>query len=504
MVRKIEKAILITLTFLLTLTACSSSKNENYKPFNGVENGTQREALKNMNQYDINIEFYPEEKVIRGEQRVTYINNEDIPIDKIYFHLYPNAFKTKETAPFLFDNFMSAYPRGFSEGYIDIDKIYVDGSEGEYSIGEFGITIMEIILPYRLDIGDRVYIDMQYTIKLPPAVERFGYGSDTYNLGNWYPIASVYDEEGWNLDPYYPIGDPFYTDASNYKVNIRTPKDFTVASTGNILSRELVDDIIEWEIEANAVRDFAWVASKNFEVVEEEVDGTLIKMYFLKDGMENGEIRNRALEFTKKSLKTFNKVFGEYPYKQYSVVQTNFPSAMEYSGIVFIGSRYYDKAFTDFLEILIVHETAHQWWYGVVGNDQIDQAWLDESFASYSEVIYMAENYGEKAGETYHRIKNEEDFHRSVDSLQDKVILKTLKDFENWNDYGLLVYTKGAIFLDDISDKYGKEIFYKILQTYYDRYKFKIATTEDFIEICEEVTGEDLDDYFENWLKNGS
>jgi len=494
--KKIMNVVLMISIFFLVLTSCFLQDKKNHKPLDKI-----KDKKENINQYNIDVQFFPEEKTIKGNQRVIYVNNEDIEIDKLYFHLYPNAFKKKETAPFLLDDFLSAYPKGFSEGYINIEEVYADENKGKYSIGGLDSTIMEVSLPYKLDKGDRISIDIKYTIKLPPTVERFGYGNETYNMGNWYPVIAVYDDSGWNLDPYYAIGDPFYTDISNYQVNIRTPKDFIIASTGSILSSEVHDNTIEWKIEASSVRDFAWIASNNFELVEKEVDGILLKMYFIKDNIDNGNINNKALEFAEKALKTFNKAFGEYPYREYSVVETNFSSGMEYPGLVFIGSKYYDKASTDFLETIIVHETAHQWWYGVVGNDQIDEAWLDEGFASYSEIMYVGENYGEERAEEYHRSANEDSFYRTVDSLEDKSVLKPLDEFKTWNDYSLLVYTKGALFLGDIKDKYGKEMFYKILKTYYNRYKFKIATTKGFMNVCEEVTGDDLDGYFEKWLK---
>ncbi len=501
MIKKAMKIILIFLFLSLVLTACFTNQRINETPLTEVEDKIDAIELKNINQYHIDVEIYPEEKIIKGEQKVTYINNENKPMEKIYFHLYPNAFKEKETAPFLFDNFLRAYPLGFEEGYIKIENLKINGNDGIYSIGEFGETIMEVSLPKRVDIGEQIDIDIKYTIKLPPASERFGYGSDAYNLGNWYPVIAVYDNSGWNLDPYYAIGDPFYSDISNYRVSIKAPKEFIIASTGELSSEVIDDNTIEWTAKADAVRDFAWVASKDFEIVDKEVDGILLKMYFLKSQVNNEYIRKKSLEFAEDSLRIFNRVFGKYPYKEYSVVETNFPSGMEYPGIVLIGSQYYDKYYSDFLETIIVHEAAHQWWYGVVGNDQIDEAWLDESLASYSEVIYQLENYGEEAAVEYQKTENEDKYFRAEDSLNDKTVLKPLEEFDAWHDYGTLVYTKGAIFLDDMKNKYGKETFYKILKTYYNRYKFKNATTEDFLHVCEDVTGDDLDEYFDKWLK---
>ncbi|MDK2920024.1 MAG: hypothetical protein PWQ37_2757 [Candidatus Petromonas sp.] len=498
--KKLKPALLIIMAFLLILTSCGIKDKRNEKSLEKSENRQEYRIQGNLNQYNINVEFNLEDKILKGNQETVYVNNEKISIDKIYFHLYPNAFKDRETVPFLFNDFRRAYWKGFEEGYIDIENLYVDGEKVVYSIGGRGDTILEVMLPKAVEPGEQVTINMEYKIKLPPVAERFGYGKDTYNFGNWYPVVSVYDEDRWNLDPYYAIGDPFYSDVSNYKVAIRAPKDVVIASSGKIISNKVIGDVREWEIEAENMRDFAWVASKDFQKVEKFVDGVLLKMYFIK-GKADKDIIKEALDFSEKSFKTFNKVFGKYPYKEYSVVQTSFPSGMEYPGIVFIGKEYYNKNYKSFLETLIVHETAHQWWYAVVGNDQIDESWLDESFASYSEVIYYRENYGEQTAQEYHKFENEERYYELVDSLKDKRVLKTLKEFKDWDDYSLLVYNKGAIFLDKLRERYGIDLFYDMLSTYYDRYKFKIATTKDFLKVCEEVTGEELDDYFKEWLR---
>lgn len=490
-----KRLILIFFVIMLFVGGCSNNLENNIP--NETKNNIPDEIL---SKYTIDVDFIPEDKMLKASQNVVYTNNEDKDLDTIYFHIYPNAFKTKETMPFLFDDYMRAYPDGFGEGYIDIEELYLDGEIIEYEIEGEANTILKIPLTQSVMQGEEISIDMKYTVKIPPATERFGYGRDAYNFGNWYPVIAVYDHNGWNLDTYYPIGDPFYTDVSNYNVNIKAPKDSIIATTGDVLSQKETDGIIEWSIEAELVRDFAWVASSKFEVVEKELDDITLKLYFLSDGEIDQEAREMAINSTVDSMKIFNDIFGKYPYNQYSVVETNFPSGMEYPQIVFIGKDYYTREYIDFLEIIIVHETAHQWWYGLVGNDQIEEAWLDESLASYSEVIYFSENYGKRVGKDYHRYENIDRYEYYPDYIKEASVMRALNEFEGWDDYGLLVYTKGAIFLDEFKMKYGEEMFYNILKEYYNRYKFRIATAEDFINICEEITGEDLDSYFNKWL----
>jgi hypothetical protein len=499
--KKIVRKMSVTLFILvLMVTGCQGQETQSMVQDTLIVQDLNGMDLQKVNQYTMDLKFIPEKAMVEAMQKIDYINNEKVSLQELYFHLYPNSFKTKENAPFLFDDFHQAYPGGFQPGYIDIKNVRVNGQPIQYEFTNKDETILKISLEEQLKPAQKLFIEMDYIVKLPPAQERFGYGEDTFNFGNWYPIVAVYDEKGWNLDPYYAIGDPFYSDVSNYNVTIETPKSFTVACSGNIIQNQIVDGKRIWKIDAKLMRDFAWVASKNFEVAEKKVGETVVKLYFIKDQTIKKEIKELALLAAEDALKTFNKVYGKYPYGQYSVVQTNFPSGMEYPGIIFVGKQFYDDAWADYLEIVIVHETAHQWWYGVVGNDEVDEAWLDESFAAYSEVVYTKEMFGEKQGEEYHRLANENEYQEFRDTMEDEVILKPLNQFKNWGDYGSLVYSKGAMFLNEIYDQYGKEKFYRILKEYYKRYRFKNATTRDFKEVCEEILKDDLAIFFDQWL----
>lgn len=495
--------IFIILALFLTITSCKKRDTKEIKDyptlitedFNNVKEDE-------INHYKMDIEFNPKEKNYTGNQIVTYINNTDVELREIYFHLYPNAYKRIDTAPVLFDEIERAFPQGFEPGYIDIEKLLVDNEGVNFNIEGEGDTILKIDLEEPLKPKEKVEIKIEYTGVLPPAEDRFGYGEKTYNFGNWYPIACVYDEKGWNKDPYYSIGDPFYSDISNYDITITTPKDMILASSGNILSEENKNGKKVWNIEGRLIRDFAWVCSKDFIVENREVDGTLIKIYFLEN---IPRLNKEVCDMAEKSIKTFNNKFGQYPYGQYSVVMNSFPSGMEYPGLVYISENYCTMATKGFLEIIIVHETAHQWWYGVVGNDQIAEGWLDESLATYSEVIYIGENYGEEQREDYYDVMVVESYERGKEFLgNDERILKPLSEFNDWSDYGSLAYSKGAMFINSIKEDFGEEIIYDILNKYYKEYKFLNATTEDFLKVCEEVTGESFEDRADKWLYGGN
>ncbi|WP_051569326.1 M1 family metallopeptidase [Alkaliphilus transvaalensis] len=452
-------------------------------------------SIEDVHNYDIKVEVDTEKDQLFCAQQVDYINNTQQVLNEVYFNLYPNAFKTPNTAPMLFNN--SVDSNNYVGGFLDFNSILIEDQSVSYEILGIGETILKIPLEVPLEIGDRMTIDMIYTVQIPNLRERFGVWDGVYNLGNWYPVAAVFDHKGWNLEPYYSVGDPFYSEVSNYRVTITLPEDMIVASSGNILSHTIIDNKGIWEIEAKLMRDFAWGSSSSFQLEEVMVEDTVVKMYFLT---KDATVRKKAKEYTINSLETFNSVFGSYPYGQYSVVETNFPSGMEYPGLVFIGKQYYNKNNLESLELIIVHETAHQWWYGVIGNDQINEAWLDESLATYSEVIYYREVYDDAKGLNHHISRNESSYEVIKDLVKDQRILKSLAEFDGWFDYGNLVYSQGARMLYNLEKDYGKEALYKILTTYYIENQFKVTTTEDFIEVCERVLGVDKQIFFKSWL----
>lgn len=455
--------------------------------------------------YNIEAELNVEEKVLTAVEEINYYNNDKIEMKELYFHVYPNAFRTKETAPFLFDDFENAYKRGFEPGYGEIISVSKREENGEkllkYSLSGEGETILKVELDSLLKPYERVNIKIEFMLKIPPAGERFGYGENSFNLGNWYPIAAVYDDkDGWNLDKYYAIGDPFYSDAADYRVSIKTPEEYVVAASGQLVEEIKEDDgMVKRTYEGRALRDFAIVANNNFDVLEEEIDGIKVMSYYYKEDRERGE---EALEYGVKAIKLFSKLYGNYPYPTYSVVQTEFPSGMEYPALVYISDKYYKPNYSsDPLLITIVHETAHQWFYGIVGNDQIDEPWLDEAFAAFSETLYIELTYGKKIAEDYYNRSVTNSVEAALSSeIIDGGLVKSLSEFKNWDDYGPTAYDRGAQMLNELRQKLGEDTFLEIVRTYVDRYKFRIATTEDFINVCQEVSGKDLKEFFKPWF----
>jgi len=453
--------------------------------------------IESLNEYEIDAAFYEEEMIIEGTEKVTYINKSPNSIKAVYFHIYPNAFKNEETVPFEKSEMGLAYTEGFEPGYINIGSVKSTKGDLSFLVIGKGNSILKVNLDEELEPGGKTKIYIGFMIKVPPVSGRFGYGKNTINLGNWYPIAAVVDKSGWNLEPYYSIGDPFFSDIANYRVVMTLPPSYVLASTGDLIKKENIGGNHRWTFEAQKVRDFAMIASNKYKIIEDEVDNISVRSYYFKD--ESAELSLRA---AKESLEIFNQVFGKYPYKHFSVAASDFfIGGMEYPKLVFIDEGIYEGN-DEILEYIIVHETAHQWWYGIVGNNEVKEAWLDEALTEYSTLLYYEKKYGKERKEKVYKkmVLSGYDLYRDSDNPEKETILRDLGNFKSSREYQALVYCKGAMFVECLRSELGDEVFFDALKIYFDKYKYKNATTEDFLKICEMVSDRELKNMFDKWL----
>lgn len=462
------------------------------------EESAARRIAKDCPRYTIDVTFNPDEKRIEGTQEIIIKNTEKVELTELYFHLYPNAFKTPDVAPFPKAEFASAYPDGFSPGYINIKKVTEVSGPLEYEVED---TILKVVLDKPLKPRQQIKLIMEFTEVIPPSYGRFGYGQNTYNIANWYPILAVYDENGWNKDPYYAVGDPFYSDAGIYEVKVKAPVEYTIAASGSLLDKKQDGNHATWVFKTGLVRDFAWVASSKFQTASDVVDGVKITSFYIKEDAVYGK---KALEYSKKAIKFYNEYFGKYPYKEYVVAASDFYiGGMEYPNLAMIGRQFYNDG--DLLEYVVVHETAHQWWYGLVGNNEVKEPWLDEALTEFSTVLYYENVYGRKTGQRIYEdfIYNPYRFYEQSLSLLPGPVLRPLSEFNSWGEYDAIVYSRGAIMLRQLESSIGRDKFREALCFYLRQNIYKNATTADFIKAVNKATGADWTDFIYNkMLKN--
>lgn len=487
-----KRKLIIILSFILIVAALSFSFfRRGYKDDTGK---TAEIIMKTCPNYKIDVDFNPEAKRLAALQKVTIVNNKTKEFQELYFHLYPNAFKMPDEVPFPREDMSRAYPEGFAPGYINIKKIMLESDEADYEIDDI---ILKVSLNEPFKPKQKLTLTFDFEVQIPPSHGRFGYGQNTYNIANWYPILAVYDENGWHKEPYFSVGDPFYSEVGLYEVNIKAPKGYTIAASGSLKQKCEEGGQVIWSFSTGLVRDFAWIASVNFETKEANVGNTKVTSYYIKGKEEYGR---SALEYGKKAIACFNEHFGNYPYNNYSIVAADFYiGGMEYPNLVMIGDEFYGPG--GFLEYVVVHETAHQWWYGLVGNNQIEEAWLDEALAEYSTLLYYEHYYGKRAGQSIYEQLILNSYRLYEASTTPGPTLRHLSDFTDWTDYSATVYYKGAIMLKDLEGRLGKYKLLEALKFYFKQNIYKNATGEDFIKALNQVTGGDWTDYIFNWLK---
>ena len=389
MIINFTKKVRILTGMILTLLIVIGGGVYVYQSKNSVQTSNIEEG-KNLNKYIMDVIFDDESKRLMCNQNVEYVNNTNIALDKIYFHIYPNAFSKKEFAPFEKDEMNQAYPNGFNEGYIDIKNVLNNNNKLEYEIKGEKNDLLEVKIGRQLKPGEKISIDMKFNVKIPNSEGRFGYGENTINITNWFPIACVHDDRGWNLKSYEAVGDPFYSDTSNFYVKLLIPRKYKVGCTGNIISEKSDSEKVLYEIQAKKVRDFAFILSDKFKIKKDTYKGVNINTYNL-----NEKLSTEVTKIAKDSISIFSNLFGEYPYDTYSVIASDFYiGGMEYPTLVMIDQSLYNEKDKFLLEYVIAHETAHQWWYSVIGNDEISEPWLDEALTEYSTVLYFEEKYG--------------------------------------------------------------------------------------------------------------
>ncbi len=420
--------------------------------------------------------------LVSGSLVLSFRNNHNVSFKSIYLHVYPNAFK---------DN----------GGWIkihDVNSILGSNILG-YRIQGFDETILNITLINPLKPGELLKINVTFTIKVPVVADRFGYNNGIMALGNALPILAVYDEDGWNLDPYVRSGESFYSEIANYDVIIMTDPDVVIAATGNLINTSYNGNLKIEHWYAEKVRDFAIVASKDFKVYTVKYENVTIYSYYKS---EHEYLGKEAAKIGYKAIKAYSENIGFYAYNELRIVEVDFwAGGMEYPMLVMIASSLYVPSRFEYLELVIAHEIGHQWWYGAVGNDQNDEPWLDEGLTEYTTIMYFEWNYGWKRGRDifYKYYKNR--YYRFLSYHGDYPIADTMYFFaKKPYIYFTIVYKKGACVLDMLRHMLGDETFFNILRTFYVEYKYKIARIRDFIAIAEKVSDRDLSWFFDHWL----
>lgn len=437
---------------------------------------------------------------LTATERVNFYNSTDTALTEIKFNLFGNAFrKDAKYNPISAQYTSRAYPNGLSYGDMDIKKVTCGDTDLRYSVCGEDQNVLSVELMQELFPDERVEMVIEYTLNLANVVARTGYNDHTINLANFYPIVCAYDDaQGFYECLYYANGDPFYSDCADYTVNLTANSEYNVAASGKLISRTENGKTSQSCYQITNARSFALVLSKEFESVTKTVGETEIIYYFYDD-----KTPDKSMDYAVKSMTLFEEKFGDYPYPTYSVVQTEFiQGGMEFPGLVMISDNLEPEAYGE----VIVHETAHQWWQSVVGNNEIEHAFLDEGLAEYS-VITFYENYPEYNMTREQLVASSEKTYKVFCSVYDKVhgkvntvMNRDLGEFTSEYEYVNMAYIKPCIMFDYLRQTVGEETFFKGLKNYYKEYKFKNATPDDLVGVYEKL-GADSNGFFDSFFE---
>jgi hypothetical protein len=432
--------------------------------------------------YRIDLEISDDFLALEGHQEVRYTNQEDEPLEEVYFRLFPNS----------------------AGGAATVTGVGVDGENVE-PIYELEDSAVRIPLGAELEPGEAVVIEMNFEVDVPVEMGGnyglFGYFDGVLVLDEFYPAIPVYDDEGWNVEVPPPNADVTYYDASFYVVRVTAPSSLTMVASGVEVSREEVGDEQVVTFAAGPARDFYLAASDQYTVVSDRVGETLVNSYALKEREDGAAL---ALRYAVDAVESFNDRLGLYPYTELDLVSTPMQAlGIEYPGIMGMALDLYDPQAEVaglpsqiLLEASTAHEVGHQWFYNVVGNDQVDEPWLDEALVQYLVALYYLDTGGPRAAQGY-----EDSWYGRWDRVDraDIPIGLPAGDYES-TEYGAIVYGRGPLFVEALSEEMGQESFYEFLRDYYESHRWKIATGESFKALAEQHCQCDLTTLFEEWV----
>ena len=454
--------LLLSVTFLLCLSGCKEK---------GAELST----------YDISVTLNEDMTL---DCTMTYTFTPQKSIESVYFSLYPNAFsENAEISPVYKSDELYAYPNGKSYGKVEILKVKSAGKDLPFEVSGVNLGTLKVGFEQPINEGVKTSVFIEFKVTLANVKHRTGYGENTVNLSNFHPIACVLEQNGYYENVYYPNGDPFYSDVSNYKVRLAVPSSYVVASSLSPIKTEWSGGQTTYEYSRELVRDIAFILSKDFNVLEKSQDGVSVKYYYFSD--KNPQ---NTLSTAVNSLFYFSDKYGKYPNKDYVVCEGDFLyGGMEYPCLSLISAEVTD----DYRDYVVAHETAHQWFHGIVGFNESEIGFLDEGLAEFSTAYFMGK-YKLENREYIDYINDAKNSYLSIKSSIDKVygekppiMKRNLKQFRTNAEYVMISYNRSEVMIDSLYNYLGEKKFFKTVKKFVKEKAFKNANEEDFISAVE-------------------
>jgi len=478
---------------------------------------------------------------LSAEESLEYINNSPDTLHFIYFHLWPNAYKNKNTAlakqKYSLKDFKMQNMTYEQIGFVDSLDFKINGEKTAWIIDEQNIDICKLILNKPLYPIDTIIISTPFFVKIPDSkFSRLGHYFQSYQITQWYPKPAVYDKKGWHQMPYLDMGE-FYSEFGSFDVSITVPRNYLVAATGNLqnadelewLSKKADETAIKTNFDSKDVfpksdtiyktlrytekniHDFAWFCDKRFNVLKGEVSlphskKTVTTWTFFTDNQS--KFWKNSIQYVDSSVYYYSLWNGDYPYKNCTAIDGALSAGggMEYPTITVIGNM----GSAVLLEQVIMHEVGHNWFYGILGSNERDNPWLDEGINSFYELRYMQQralttnpdnsSLNKILGIIYPNHFNYFILYMiNARRNLDQPITLHSEDLYGLNYQGV-VYMKTAYVFNYLKNYLGEAKFDSIMQIYYKKWQFKHPDNADIIAVFKENCKENLDWFFDDLI----
>ena len=479
--------------------------------------------------YTMDVKLDTEKKLVSGTEFLTWTNDTRSPTDELWFHLYWNAFQNNKST-YLTEKAERRGSRVFrfkkeDWGYCQVESIVVKNNQffNEHNIfptmkfrnpddtNPFDQTVFSVSLPRPIQPGETIVLEITFHSKVPRPISRTGVYKDYYFIAQWFPKIGVFQDGSWNCHQFHSSSE-FFADYGTYDVRMTLPSSFIVGATGK--HREKIhngDGTITHHFFQPSVHDFAWTASPHFLEHKEDFEfapGKKTEITLLLQPAHR-HLKDRYMNAVKNAIKYCSLWYGDYPYTTATCVDPAYNSrsgGMEYPTFFTGGAYFITLKGIPRPEGVTIHEFGHGYFYGLVGNNEFENAWMDEGFTSfldtevyytaYGEPVYSKEYFGipvpfkevkipiESNGISSHRLTS------NMDILQ-----RNAWQFMEGGSYGANSYSKTELMLRTLKRFLGKETFSQLIKSYSQRWWFKHPRPQDFYDVVSEFAGQDM-----SWL----
>ncbi|MEJ6616841.1 MAG: M1 family metallopeptidase [Crocinitomicaceae bacterium] len=513
-------------------------------------------AQKNWQQevnYTISVKLDDEKHTLVGHEQFNYINNSPDELTEMYIHLWPNAYSSKKTALAkqiyqMDDNDLTLGDDSLKGSISQLD-FKVNGVQVKWDFEQFNSDICILKLNQPLLPGDGISVTTPFFVQIPSgSISRLGHVGQSYQITQWYPKPAVYDKNGWHQMPYLTQGE-FYSEYGSFDVSITLPENYVVGATGDLQTPSEVEFLNALALKTaeelkniqpgkknytkgsndfpktsstkktirytqKNVHDFAWFADKRYMVLKGEVELPHSKRMVTSWSMftpRNKGLWSKSIEYINDATFYYSKWNGDYPYNQVTAVDGTISAGggMEYPNVTVIGNSSSPME----LEVVIVHEVGHNWFYGQLGTNERVHGWMDEGMNTLNEIRYVQTKYPNNTALSdmvlngrFHL--NDLDHHdmadisyRAIAGIGEDQPIETHSARFTSANYGIIMYQKTGLLFFYLKDYLGEELFDKCMQAYYREWEFRHPQPEDMRATLEQVSGKNLSWLFDDLIK---